>query len=327
MWRFFHSSLHRRRWLQWGASTAGAYVLAGCKQPVNPLRVGSLAFPGYEPLFVAREQGWLNPDQVRLVEMHSNADTLRALTSGRLEAGQITLDEFLTLRAGGLDVRILAVLDISEGADVIMARPGLRLPLGPQGLRIAMDEGTVGAIVLARFLAQQGLAPSDVRKTSVPFGSHVAAYRQGMHDLIVTAEPWATEIEASGGTRIFDSRAIPGQIVDVLVARTDTLTPFEPGYEHLVQSHFRALRWMATHPEEAARIMAPRLQIPEADVPATFRGLRQPDAAASRLLLQAGSELDGNLIRLARMMRDQQLMPDVELHGPFFEPRFHPPVS
>jgi NitT/TauT family transport system substrate-binding protein len=155
----------------------------------------------------------------------------------------------------------------------------------------------------------------------------VAAYRQGMHDLIVTAEPWATEIEASGGARLFDSSAIPGQIVDVLVARTDTLTPFEPGYRHLVESHFRALRWMATHPEEAARIMAPRLQVPEAEVPATFRGLRQPDAAASRQLLQTGSELDGNLMQLARMMRDQQLMPDVELRGPFFEPRFHPPVS
>lgn len=318
-----HSLIHRRRWLQWGAASTGAYLLSGCKHPETPLRLGSLAFPGYEPIFVAQAKGWLDTGLVRLVEMHSNSDTMRALVSGRLEAAQITLDEYLTLRTGGLDVRVLAVLDISEGADVIMARPGLKLPVGPQGLRIAMDEGTVGTLLLAGFLARHGLVPSDVHKTSVPFSSHLAAYRQGIYDLIVTAEPWATEIEASGGNRIFDSRDIPGQIVDVLVARTDSLAMFAFGYQHLVDAHFQALQWMQANPQEAARIMAPRLQIPEADVPATFRGLRQPDAATSRQLLQPGSELDNSLNSLARKMQDWHLIPDVELRGPFFESRFH----
>ena len=34
----------------------------------------------------------------------------------------------------------------------------------------------------------------------------------------MTAEPWASQLEALGGLRVFDSTAIPGRIVDVMVA-------------------------------------------------------------------------------------------------------------
>lgn len=83
------SGLTRRRWLAqplgWAALLSWPFA-AGCSAPTPPLRVGSLVFPGYELVFLARESGWLDPALVRLIEMRSNTDALRALASGQLEA-------------------------------------------------------------------------------------------------------------------------------------------------------------------------------------------------------------------------------------------------
>jgi NitT/TauT family transport system substrate-binding protein len=54
--------------------------------------VGSIVFPGYESLFLAREAGLLEERQVRLIELLANTDTLRALAAGQLEAAALTLD-------------------------------------------------------------------------------------------------------------------------------------------------------------------------------------------------------------------------------------------
>ena len=105
-----------------GAAFGG---LAGCHQPEPVLRVASIVFPGYEFMFLARELGLLPAAEVRLMEMRSSTDVISAIGSGRLEAAALTLDEMLTARANGADLRVILVFDISQGADVVLAKPPL----------------------------------------------------------------------------------------------------------------------------------------------------------------------------------------------------------
>ena len=83
------------------SSTAGL-VLAGCQEPIPALRVGSILFPTYEYAFLARDLGLLDPKRVRLIELPASTYTLRALAAGQLEAAQLTLDEVITARSGGI---------------------------------------------------------------------------------------------------------------------------------------------------------------------------------------------------------------------------------
>jgi ABC-type nitrate/sulfonate/bicarbonate transport system substrate-binding protein len=84
------------------------------------MRVGSIVFPGYEDLFLARELGLLDERRVRLVELLANTDTLRALAAGQLEAAALTLDELMSARADGVDLRAVLVFDVPEGANVVV---------------------------------------------------------------------------------------------------------------------------------------------------------------------------------------------------------------
>ena len=45
-------------------------LVAGCRaEPEPPLRIGTTFWPSNELLFLARENGWLNPLEFRLVEL------------------------------------------------------------------------------------------------------------------------------------------------------------------------------------------------------------------------------------------------------------------
>lgn len=290
-------------------ATAAAAMLAGCQPPAPPLRIGSLVFPGYELLFLARERGWLDPRQVRLIEFLSNSSTMRALASHQIEGALLTLDEALTARSQGLDVKIVHVLDVSHGADALLVRPGLRQVDNLRGRRIGVEDGAGGAIVLGAYLRSVGLKVNDIVKVPMTLDQSVAVFRSGEVDAVVTAEPWASQLEATGAVRVYDSTAIPGRIVDVLVVHADAIQTQAGALQAAVDAHLRARDDWVSRPAEASPWIAPRLQVAAEEVPDTFKGLVLPDLGAVRDMLRRGGVLERTVRELQIVMTEEGLRP------------------
>jgi len=201
-----------------------ALALVGCGgEPAPPLPIGTLVWPGYEPLYLARDLGYFEDRSVRLVEYPSNTEVIRAFRNRAIDGAALTLDEALRVAQGGFGLRVVLVMDISHGGDVILGRPEMHTVRDLAGRRVAVDTGTVAAYVLARALALNGLTFSDVKVVHVDYSEHAAAFRAGRVDAIVNAEPLRSELLASGASLLFDSIAIPGEIVDILAIRSDYL--------------------------------------------------------------------------------------------------------
>lgn len=300
-------SLGRRRWLAGGMALGLAPLLPACSKPVPVMRVGSIVFPGYELMFMARERGLIDSRKVRLIEMLANTDTLRALAAGQLEGAALTLDEMMSARADGVDLRVVMVIDISQGADVVMARRGVTLDnLG--GKRIAVEEGAMGAVMRSSLLHAAQLRVEEVKKVAMTLDSSLKVFSSGKVDAIVTAEPWATKLEAQGAQRIFDSSRIPGRITDVLAVRADVLEAQADAIRALVAAHFEARQFFITQPTQASIHMAARLQTPVEEVPASLRGLQLPDAAENRRLLEEGGNFHRTALELQRVMFEAGLL-------------------
>jgi NitT/TauT family transport system substrate-binding protein len=109
--------------IQWAVILLLTVSLVGCKPDAEPLRIVSSPWPGYEPLYMTRDLGYLNEKQVVLNELPSSNITYEAFSNGSADIATLTLDETLTLIAQGKKVRVLAVLDVSNGADAVMIKP------------------------------------------------------------------------------------------------------------------------------------------------------------------------------------------------------------
>ncbi|QSA96584.1 ABC transporter substrate-binding protein [Methylococcus sp. EFPC2] len=265
----------RRALAALSALTLGGW-LQGCTSH-DPLRVAGHVWPGYELLFLARMLGWLENRPVRLVETLTATDSMHALQAGLVDGAALTLDEVLRVRAGGLAISVVAVLDISAGADVVLARPGIAALRDLSGLRIGVESSAAGALMLTAALEAGGLSPRDVQVSSQPVARHESVWESGQVDALVSYAPTSVRLEKTGAVRLYDSRSVPGLILDVLALTPRALQDKAEDVRTLVEAHFRALDYFRRSPQDAVRRMAPRLGVPAHDVYSVYKGLSLPD--------------------------------------------------
>lgn len=305
----------RTRWhrLGRGLLAAAALTLAACSPSYQPpLMVGANTWIGYEPLFLAREQGWLDGHNLRLVELASSSQTMDALRAGQLDLAGLTLDETLTLQQEGVPLAVIWVLNVSNGADALVARQGIADLASLRGRRIGVEQTALGALVLDAALRQAGLQGSDVHIASLPIDEHLSAWRSGQVDALVTFDPLHQALLQEGGHDLFDSRAMPGQIVDVLVARPSALQCCSRRIAALLAGQQRALRYLHAAPIPAQAHIAQRLGLQSADIARSLAHIELPDTQANaRLLGGATPPLAQSAAQLGAVMVQRGLLTTV----------------
>ncbi|MFM7274830.1 MAG: ABC transporter substrate-binding protein, partial [Gammaproteobacteria bacterium] len=173
----------------------------GCA-PEMPLRVAVQPWCGYQFLTLAEQEGWLSARQVELLRVPLAADSVSALRGGRVDAAALTLDEVLLLLAQGMSLSVVLVFDVSAGADVLLAKPGITSLPGLAGQRIGVEDSALGKIVLASALEAAGLRREQV--TVVPIREdHPRVWESGALDAIITYAPSLAKLEALGLQRLF----------------------------------------------------------------------------------------------------------------------------
>lgn len=281
-----------------------ASVMLGCQPPTPPLRIVGSPWPGYEPLYLARDLGYLDTSVARLSELPSFNITFEAFSNGSADIAPLTLNAALSLLAQGKKLRILAVLDVSNGADAVMAHPSIASIAGLRGKRIAISNSPLGAYMLSRVLEAARLKPSDVTVVSLPEDKHEQAYRKGRIDAAITFDPAKSRLAALGAHTIFDSSSLPNEIVDVLAVHESLYQTRRADVCHLVNQWFRALDYVATNPQDAQPRMAKRMGMSLASYRAMQAELALPTRAQNQALLYADAPA---LLPTARRLADIML--------------------
>lgn len=245
-------------------------VAACTKAPERPLRAGTNVWPGYEPLYLAQSLSLFKKSSVKLVEYPSTTEVIRAFRSGDLEAAAVTLDEALLLSASGVDLRIVLVLDFSNGADALLARPSVKSIKELKGKAVGAETGALGAYVLARALEAGGLVPADIKIVPLSIDEQERAFNEGRVDAVVTFEPVRSRILRSGASVLFDSSKMPGEIIDVLVVRKEALAAEPEKVRELLDGWFSALEHIEKDPEDSYSRMHERLRTSPADIKRSF---------------------------------------------------------
>ncbi|HRQ47074.1 MAG TPA: ABC transporter substrate-binding protein [Rhodocyclaceae bacterium] len=285
----------------------GLVFVSACSEVAHaPLRVGVEPWVGFDPLVLAQDRRAVDPAVVRIVELGSGSESARNLRNGLVEAAALTLGETLRLVEEGLALRIVAVLDVSHGADAILADPSIRDSAGLRGKRIALEESAVAAMLLDRVLADGKLDAEDVRVLPTEASYHESALRSGRANAVITYEPMKSRLVASGYGVVFDSSRMPDEVVDVLVVRAEVLEARPQAVDSLVSAWAAGLAELRAAPARAAELLSSGIELTPEEYLATLDGLRFMDLADSVDMLsgqpaplaRSGAKLADTLLRL-----------------------------
>lgn len=284
--------------------------LTGCGPGEPAVRVATNVWPGYELMHAAEALGQFQDTPISMLAMPSATACLQALAAGNAEAGALTLDEVLTVRVDNMPLVVIAVLDISLGGDVVLARPDITTTAELKGKRIGVEQSAVGAVMLHAVLEDAHLTEQDVTIVYATVDEHVAIYKAGDVDALVTFQPVPGQLKSDEMHLLFDSSRIPGQIMDVLAVRPDVIINSPQALKALVRAHFNLLQQWQTSPETIAPTLAKRLGIAPSEVSAAFDGLELPDAAKNRYWLSgAPTPLSLAAEKLQSVMLTANLLP------------------
>ena len=264
---------YRLAWTAILTLLVGLFIACDSK-PRAPLRIGVVPWPGSEPLVLARDLGFFGDDTIQIADHSSTTQTLNALRSGAIEVACTTLDEALLVYRDVPDVKLILVLDVSNGADAVVSKPEIATLADLRGKRIGYEASGQGAYVLSRTLEHAKLRPEDVKLKSLRINEHEKAFLEGSVDAVVTFEPTRSRLLASGARVLFDSTQLPGEIMDVMIVRGAALKDKPERINKVLSGWSKALKYMNEKRDEANKRLSARLNLSPAEVPKAFEGLR-----------------------------------------------------
>ena len=287
------------------------FVSVSCaKEPPPPLRIGTVVWPGFECLYLARDLGYYKDTSIRLVEYSATPEITRAFRNRELEAIAYTIPEALSLIIAEPTLQAVLVTDVSHGGDVILAKPDIQNLQALKGRRVGIESSSgLGAYMFIRALEHVNLSPKDVQIIPLEVSEHERAFKQGTVDAVITYEPVRSNLLAAGARLLFDSSKIPNEIVDVLLVRGDLLASQPTDLQALINGWFRALAYLKNNPQDAAHRIAPREGITPEQFLESLKGIRIPDVQENQKLLgKTDASLVNTIRRLSKIMVENNLL-------------------
>jgi NitT/TauT family transport system substrate-binding protein len=195
--------------------------------------VGWSVYAGWNPYFYMAKSGilkkWADKYGVVIkVQRFDYAASLDAFVGKNIDACTMTNMEALDMpAAAGVDSTAVIIGDYSNGNDAVLARDNLTLAQLP-GKRIMLVQKTVSEYLLERAMDLNGLGTQipHLKLLNTSDSDIVGAFLGNKgNQVAVTWKPLVSEIlaQASDVKPLFDSSKIPGEILDLLVIRTEVL--------------------------------------------------------------------------------------------------------
>jgi NitT/TauT family transport system substrate-binding protein len=298
----------RRQFLARGAT---ALALAGCdKEPLARLRIGTSICPALEPLFLARHLRVLDEKAIQIAEYPTVSELVLSFQNRALDAIMVTVADAARLASFRHDLRIVAVLTYSNGADAIVGVPSLTDVASLRGKTVVFETDTLGAYFLARALDKAGLAATDVnlRASRADRANRFITMKEA--DAVVTYEPYRTSLLRLGTKVIFDSSQLPGEIVHVLAVRSDVILRRIADLKRLMQAWHQGAEYLAANSRAAAEVLAIRERLTPDQFVASLDLLRFVKLEESRQLLSPGANDFSRMLQsTADFMLKHDLLP------------------
>jgi len=213
---------------------AGSSAYAETKAAVvkDKFKVAWTIYVGWMPWDYADQSGiikkWADKYDIEIdvVQVNDYVESINQYTAGGFDGCVMTNMDALTIpAAGGVDSTALIVGDFSNGNDGVVLKGAGKTLKDIKGQNVNLVELSVSHYLLARGLETVGLKEKDLKVVNTSDADIVAAFQTPDVTAVTTWNPLLSEVAAMPNTSlVFDSSKIPGEIIDLMVVNSKTLS-------------------------------------------------------------------------------------------------------
>ena len=211
------------------ALAAGTATFAAAEEKTD-FKVAWSIYVGWMPWGYAADNGivkkWADKYgiNIEVTQFNDYVESMNQYTAGAYDAVTLTNMDGLSIpAAGGVDTTAVIIGDFSAGNDAVILKDKTALA-DIKGQAVNLVEFSVSHYLLARALESVGMTERDVNVVNTSDPDMVGAFQTPDVTAMVTWNPMVSEILAlPGATSVFDSSMIPGEIIDMMVANSETL--------------------------------------------------------------------------------------------------------
>ena len=229
----------------------------------EPLKIGYSDWPGFTIFEVAKQKGWFKDAGVDVdLIWFDYLPSLDAFAAGKVDAVTAVATDALVSGANGAKSKIVALIDYSDGSDMIIGKPGIDSIKDLKDQKVGIEATLVEHLLLLEALKQNGMMQSDVEIVNTATNETPQTLASGKVAAVGAWYPVSSQAlkQVPGSKKLFTSSDAKGLIYDVLAVNPVSFAQHKDDWAKIVQVFYKCVDYFkdpATR-EDALKIMAAR---------------------------------------------------------------------
>ncbi len=276
---------------------AGLFTALAATLHAETLKIGYSDWPGYTVMEIAKQKGWFKEAGVDAeLVWFDYLPSLDAFGANKIDAVMVVGTDALVNGATGAKSKIIALLDFSEGSDMIVGKPGIESIKDLKGQKIGIEVTLVEHLLLLKALAANGMKQSDVELVKTPTNDTPQTLASGKVAAIGAWYPISGQAlkQVPGSKPLFTSAEAKGLIYDVLAVNPGSYAKHKDDWAKITAIYYKCVDYLKdpATADDAVKIMAAKVGTDAAEYAKNIPGTHFLTLAEAKTAFKKGDGLD-----------------------------------
>src|SRR2546430_5127990 len=213
----------------------------------EPLKIAYSDWPGFTIFEIAKQKSWFKDAglDVELV-WFDYLPSIDAFAASKVDAVTIVATDALVTGANGGKSKMVALLDYSDGSDMIIGKPGINSIKDLKGQKIGIEVTLVEHLLLLKALKRNGLKQSDVELVNTATNETPQTLASGKVGAVGAWYPVSGQAlqQVAGSKTLFSSADAKGLIYDVLAVNPTSFANHKDEWTKITAIYYRCVSFL-----------------------------------------------------------------------------------
>lgn len=238
----------------------------GCEsKKYDKLVISCNSWIGYSPFYYAKEKGWLDKLNIKLVNVVSLGENMNLYDVGKSDAFTGTQYEYSMMKSKDKELEPIMLLDRSYGGDMIFSNKTIKeIQKSNTKIDAYLEMGSINSLLLKYFIEKYKIDKSRINyinKDQAVIGNLKSGRFSSKMVLIVTYSPYNIKLKNNGFNEIASTKdGLVLVVVDALYANKNIYMTHKQQFTELKKKIDDAVEVMHKDPKEYYYVVKPYLK-------------------------------------------------------------------